>query len=114
MTGKVAERLHADRPGRVVRQERGARQLRLAVDRHAAAAADAHAARPAVRQRAVEAVLDVIQAVEHDPVLRARDLVLVERDLRLLFRTIPRDLQRDVVRHAVRPPHTPARPAASG
>ena len=114
MTGKVAERLHADRSRRVVGQEGGARQLRLAVDRHAAAAADAHAARPAVGQRAVDAVLDVVQAVEHDPVLRARDLVLVERELGLLLRTIPRDLQRDVVRHAVLASPRPARPAASG
>src|SRR5882672_4212558 len=41
--GKVGERLDADRRRRVVGQERGAGQLRLSVDHHAAAPADAHA-----------------------------------------------------------------------
>ena len=80
--GKVAERLDADRAGRVVGEEGGARQLGLAVDGHPAASADPHAARPPVRERPVQVVLDVIQAVEHDPVLRARHLVLVEGDAR--------------------------------
>ena len=112
---KVAQRLDANRPGRVVVQECRARELRLAVHRHAAAAADAHAARPAVRERAVDLVLDVIEAVEYDPLLVTGHLVLVERRLRLLFRTIPRYLQRDAVRAcAMRPPHKRARQAASG
>src|SRR5262249_3843619 len=64
---KVAKRLDPDRSGRVVAEERGACELGLAVDGHPAAAADAHPARPPVRQRAIEAVLDVVQTVEDHP-----------------------------------------------
>src|SRR5215510_2780209 len=44
---EVAKRLDANRSGRVLGQERRARQLRLAIDRHPAAAADPHPAGPA-------------------------------------------------------------------
>src|SRR5262249_56106679 len=59
---KVAERLHANRAWRVVGQERGAGELGLAIDGHAAAATDAHPAGPALRQRAVHVILDVVEA----------------------------------------------------
>ena len=59
----------------VVGEEGGAGELRLAVHHHAAAAAHGHAARPAVRERAVDLVLDVVQRVEDLPVRPARDLV---------------------------------------
>jgi hypothetical protein len=54
-------------PARVVdRAGRSARQLGHAVDHHAAAAADGHAARPAEGQRGVELVLDVLQPCSTD------------------------------------------------
>src|SRR4029434_8856812 len=109
---KVAKGLDAYRAGRVVREERCAGQLRLAVDRHPAAAADPPSARTAVPQGTVNPILDVVQAIEDDPVLRARYLVLVERLLRLLLRQVARYLHFDVLPHVPRPPRKPARAAA--
>src|SRR6185503_12636020 len=89
-----------------------------------AAAADAHPARPSVRERAVDLVLHVIEPVEHDPIARTGHLVVLEPALGLLLRTIPRDAKRNVSAHLSfpglpllevrRPRHRPAPPAASG
>src|SRR5260370_725462 len=60
---KVGQRFDADGGG-IVLEKGGAGQLGLAVDHHAAAAAHAHAARPAIAERAVEVVLDVVESIE--------------------------------------------------
>src|SRR5215208_4181830 len=104
--GKVAQRLYAHGARGVVRQEGGARQLRLAVDGHAAAPTDAHPARPAVRERSVQLVLDEVEAVKDHPVLRAGYLVLLVGDAGLLLRTIARHLQSDPIRHKGYLPYT--------
>src|SRR6266700_2298934 len=96
---EVRQRLDPYRSRRVVGQERAAGELRLTVDVRAAAAADPHPARPAVRQGAVQLVLDVVQAVEYRPVVAQRYLVLVEARPVLLLRPVPGHLQGDLVRH---------------
>src|SRR6185503_8905239 len=58
LDGEMPQRLDADRAP-VVAQERLARELRLAVDHHAAAAAHGHVARPAVAERRIDALLDL-------------------------------------------------------
>src|SRR2546422_7956344 len=104
--GEAAQRLDADGAGTVIGEERGAGQPRLAVDGHSAAPADAHPAGPAVRQRAVELILDVVQAVQDRPLLVQRDLVLLRRRLQLTLRPVTRHLQDDVVRHDCYLPYT--------
>ncbi len=59
----------------VVRERRLAGELRGAVHVHPAAAADGHPARPAVRERRVDLVLDVVQRVEDLPLGTTGDLV---------------------------------------
>ncbi len=74
---EVFQRLHAYGARRVVGKERRAGQLGNAVHRHSAAPADPHAAGPTKRQRSVQMVLDVIQRIEHHPLLSERDLIRI-------------------------------------
>ena len=76
---EVDQWFHAYGTGHVVAQERGAGEGWFAVDLHAAGAADAHAAGPAKAERAVDVVLDMIQRVQHDPVVVIGHLVGLER-----------------------------------
>src|SRR5688572_29832493 len=101
--GKVGERLHLHWSGRVVGEECRAGQLGLAVHHHPAASAHAHAARPAIRQRAVELVLHMVQSVEDHPVLGTGNLVFRERHSRLDLGAIPRHLHRDSLGHVQLP-----------
>src|SRR6267143_1101963 len=81
-------------------------ESRISVCGHSAAPADAHPAGPAVRQRAVELVLDVVQAVQDRPLLMQRDLVLLRRRLQLALRPVTGHVQDDVVRHDCYLPYT--------
>ncbi len=110
---KVSQRLDADGSRCVLGEKRRARQLRLSIDGHAAAAAYAHPAGPSERQRAIQPVLDVVQSVEDDPILLAGNLVLVEGRPSFFLRTVAGNLQLNAIRHAVLSPHRPARPGAS-
>src|SRR5439155_1359542 len=56
---------------------RAAREPRLAVHVRPARAADPHPARPPVRQRGVDLVLDVIQSIEDDHVVPVRNPILL-------------------------------------
>src|SRR5262249_52160456 len=85
---KISERFDAHWSRTVVGQERRTGKLWLAVDRHAAAAADAHAARPTIGQGAINAVFDVVETVEDHPLFRVRDFVLLEADARITLRSI--------------------------
>src|SRR5262249_32816859 len=104
----VVQRLDTDGAGTVVGEKRGAGQPRLAVDGHPAAPADAHPAGPAVRQRAIELVLDVGQAVQDRPLLVQRDLIFLRLRLQLTLRPVARHLQDDVVGHDCYLPYTRA------
>src|SRR5262249_24981467 len=104
--GKVAQRLHAYRARLVPGQERRAGELRLAVDGHAATPADAHPAGPAIGQRAVEPVLDVVEAVEDRPVLTQRDVVPLGCRFAVRLRPVPGNLKRDGLRHPHHLPYT--------
>ena len=75
----------------VVAQERLAAELRLAVDLEPATAADEHVARPAIAERAVDLVLDVVERVENDPLFLARHGVGLEERLLVLLRAIAED-----------------------
>src|SRR5678816_3674385 len=97
--GEIPERLDADGATGILGQERLAGELRLAVHGHPAAAAHAHAARPAKRQRPVQSILDVVQPIEHDPVLGTRHLVLLQRLDAFFLRAVARYLDGDHVRH---------------
>src|SRR5213596_3611976 len=97
--GKVVQRFHADGARLMIRQVRRARQLRLAVHHHPAAPADTHPARPAERERPVEPILDVIQRVQHDPVVPKRHFVGLDGGFLVPFGTIPDHVQRDRGRH---------------
>ena len=92
---EVRERLDAHRPGQQVAQEGLARELRLAVDHHPAAAADRHAARPAEAQRPVELVLDVLQPLQHRHVVGERHVVALPDGLGLLLRPVAQHLDLD-------------------
>ena len=59
------------------------------VDVHAAAAADAHPARPAEGERGVDLVLDVVEAVEHRPLLAQWHVVLLPARLGVLVGPVP-------------------------
>src|SRR5262249_36659120 len=72
---EVAQRLNADRAGAVIGKEGAAGQPWLTIDCHSAAPADAHAAGPAVRQRPVDLILNVVQAIQDSPFRAQRDLV---------------------------------------
>ena len=65
---------------------------RAAVDAHPAGAADHHPAALAVRERAVVAILDDVEAVQERRLLRGIELVLAER-LVAGGRVVPPDLQ---------------------
>src|SRR6266571_6895430 len=93
---EVRERIDRDGALVDVADVRAARELRLAVHVRAARAADPHPARPPVRQRGVEVVLDVIQSVEDDHVVAVRDSVLLVRRLRPRRRSIPLHPEHDV------------------
>ncbi len=71
---KMRQRFDAHPARVIVAQEGLARQVRYAVDHHAATAADGHPARPAEAQRAVEVVLDVLHALQHRHVVGERHL----------------------------------------
>jgi hypothetical protein len=101
--GEVPERLDRDRTRRVVAEERPAGQFGLAVHGHAAAAADAHPARPAERQGGVDLVLDVVQAVEDRPLLPERDVVLLPVRLGVGVGPVPGHPEPDAVRHRYLP-----------
>jgi len=109
---KVFHGLHAYRARRVVRQKRRAGQLGNSVHRHSAAPAHSHAARPAKRQRPIEMILDVVQGVEHHPLFAERDLIGVKSRFVVMRRIVPRDFERDSVRHTRSPFRRPARPGA--
>jgi hypothetical protein len=99
---KVLERLDPERTGREVAQEATAGKLRLARHHHPAAAADRHAAGPAVGERAVHVILDVLQALQHGHVVRVRNLVGLEARLDVVRGVVAHDLQDDGagIRHA--------------
>src|SRR5512133_734717 len=96
---KVAQRLYFDRAGCVVSEEGCTRQLRLALDVHSAAAADSHAARPAIRKAGVDVVLDVIEPVEDRPILSQRHVVRRYGRRGIPVRVVPRHPHLDAVRH---------------
>jgi hypothetical protein len=79
----------------VVAQERVARQLGLAIDHHAAAAAHGHVARPAVGQCGIDGLLDGVERVQHDPLFMAFHFIFLEIGLGILFRVIPHHFQLD-------------------
>jgi len=95
-----------------VHQEGLAGQARYAVDHHAATAADAHPARPAEGERAVELILDVVQRVEHHPVGAQRYLEALVRGFGVALGMETRHLQDDRVAHASDPFRKSVRPAA--
>src|SRR6185369_7686386 len=64
---EVSHRLHPYRTGQVIGEERRAPQFRVAVDRHTAAAAYAHPARPSEGQRSVKVILYVVQTIQDRP-----------------------------------------------
>jgi hypothetical protein len=72
--GEVREGRHLDAIA-VVGQRILAGEARGAVHHHAAAPTHGHAARPAVRERAVDLVLDVVEGVQHLPVRLDRNFV---------------------------------------
>jgi hypothetical protein len=84
----VAQRLHADH-ALIVAQERLAGELRLAVDHHPAAAAHRHVAGPAIRERRVEVLLDVVQRVEHHPIVPEGHLVALKARLLVRLGVVP-------------------------
>src|SRR5205085_1770995 len=88
---EVRQRLHADLAGVVVTQEGGTGELRRAVHHHAAASADAHVARPAERQGAVLLVLDVLEGIQHDPVLVIGNVVGLGYGVAVLPGAVPGD-----------------------
>src|SRR5579859_6300429 len=95
---EVVERLDGHRSGPVVAQEDVARELGYAVDHHPAASADAHAARPAVAQAAVDVRLDEVERVEHDhAVVRKRDLVGLQARLLIPVRVETRGADGDLL-----------------
>ena len=102
---EVRERRDLDRVA-IARQRRLAGELRLAVHVHAAASAHGHPARPAVRERRVEFVLDEVQRVENLPLGPTRDFVALRLRHLVLVRIEARDdegarlhLAAAVVRH---------------
>src|SRR3989475_12390271 len=99
--GKIAQRLDAYGSGSVVGQKSGPSKVRLAVYEHAAASADAHAARPAIGERAVLFILDIVKRVEDHPILAERDLEGFEIRGRVLLRRVTRDFEMDGVGHSV-------------
>ena len=102
---EVAERFDANLRSRlrVVRQERGAGELGLAVDHHAATAADAHSARPAEGESAILCVLDVVQSVKDDPFAADWHFEAVEVRLGVAFGRIPCNLEGDGFCHVSSP-----------
>ena len=92
---EVGERLHDNLARVEAVQERLAGERGRAVDVHPAAAANAHAAGPAERERAVDVVLDVVERVEDHHVLAIGDRVRLSARLRLLLGTVARHGQRD-------------------
>src|SRR5207245_9540319 len=92
---KVRQRLDADRPWIVVLEEGGAGELRLTVDHHSTAPADSHPARPAIRERPVYVVLDVVQRIQHHHVRAAWNLVALEARFLFVIWQIAEYLQRN-------------------
>src|SRR3990170_2418181 len=75
--GKVGHRVDRDQAAIHVLHERPAREDRPSVHVRAAGSADPHPAGPAERERGVEVVLDVVQAVEDDGIVPERDFVVL-------------------------------------
>src|SRR6185503_12340203 len=67
---------------------------------------DAHPTGPAVGQGSVQVVLDVVEPVQHRPLLAQWDLVGLEGRLGLLLRSVTRDLHGDPVCHGDYLPYT--------
>src|SRR5262249_1091189 len=98
--GKVAQRLHANAPfsgGGV--EKGGAGEPGLAVDHHAAASADAHAAGPAKGERAAHLGLDVVEGIENGAVLAQGDVIFLEAWFSILLRRVARYFQLDGFGH---------------
>src|SRR5947209_802491 len=93
---EVRERIDRHRALVDVADVRATREPRRAVHVRPARTTDAHAARPPVRQRGVEVVLDVIQSVEDDHVVPIRDAVLLVRWLASRLRSVPLHPEHDV------------------
>ena len=99
--GKIAKGLDADGSGRVVGEEGGAGELRLAVHHHAATSAHAHAAAPAIGEGAVLLVLYVVERVEDDPIAAEGDFEALEMRSGVGLRGVARDFEFDGVGHGV-------------
>jgi hypothetical protein len=59
----MVHRLHRDRARGKIPEQRIAGQPQNAIDPHPTATANAHAARPSVRQRSVEAIFNLVERV---------------------------------------------------
>src|SRR5207245_6737345 len=86
---EIGERFNLDLFALEFMQEAGTGKLRLAVNICSTAAADAHAARPPVRECPVNVILDIIQRVKNDHVPSVRNLVLLDVGFSLNLRSIP-------------------------
>src|SRR5262249_33814074 len=92
---EIGQRFHADRLRVIVFEEGRAGELGCAVHHHPAAAAHAHAAGPTVRQRAIHLVLQIVERVQHDPILMVRHRIAPTGRFLFYLRPIPEDLQCD-------------------
>jgi hypothetical protein len=99
--GKIAERLDANGRRRVIGEESGAGELWLAVDEHAATAADAHATGPAIGEGAVLLILYVVERVEDDPIAAEGNFEALETRSGVSLRRVARDFEFDGVGHDV-------------
>ena len=97
--GKAPQRLHPHWPRQDGRHISGAGENRLAVDQHPATTADTHAAGPAVGERSVHIVLDVVQRIQDHPLGAARHLEALPGRLILNLRTVALDLEHHRFHH---------------
>src|SRR5437763_14637101 len=98
---KVSERLDCHWPGRVLRQEGCASELGLVIHHVAAASANAHTARPAKCQCAVDLVLDVVEGIKDHPLFLDGHFVILEVRLCVAFRGVARNSKLDGMGHVM-------------